>query len=561
MTGAEILVRMLAEQNVTHVFGIPGGAVIPLYDALYDAPFVHLLMRHEQAAVHAADGYARVSGRPGVCICTSGPGFTNSVTGLATAFADSVPLVLVCGQVATSQIGTDAFQEADVFGGSLSVVKHSFTIRDLSEIAEIVRSAFRIASAGRPGPVLVEFPVNLQRESGSFVRDAGPSVDLREPVAPRCARDICASDFAGGLRLLEEAERPMILAGGGVVLSNAADALLSCAEKLQAPVATTLMGKGSFPESCALALGMAGMHGTPQANLALSEADVILAVGARFSDRTTGAVASFGRKAKIIHIDIDAAEMGKVVAPDVALVSDAGSALRELTHALGNTTRPSWEARVRELREHPFNSRCGGESFRPRNIIERIRNAFGGAVPVVADVGQNQMWTALHWKAERPRTFLTSGGLGTMGYALPAAIGASFANALSPVACIAGDGGFLMNAQELETCARYAVPVRIFVLNNGCLGMVRQWQELFWNGRCSQTLTGTPCDFVLLAVAFGIPGFSCSSLRALDAALPDVVSRPGPVLVECRIAREENVFPMVPAGCALEDFLSGAPRA
>ncbi len=556
MTGAEILVRMLAEQNVTHVFGIPGGAVIPLYDALYDAPFVHLLMRHEQAAVHAADGYARVSGRPGVCICTSGPGFTNSVTGLATAFADSVPLVLVCGQVATSLIGADAFQEADVFGGSLAVVKHSFMIRDLSEIAETVRSAFGIAVAGRPGPVLVEFPVNLQRESGSFVQDAGPSVGLHEPAAPRYGQD-----FAGCLRLLEAAERPVILAGGGVVLSNAADALLSCAEKLQAPVATTLMGKGSFPESCALALGMAGMHGTPQANLALSEADVILAIGARFSDRTTGAVAAFGRRAKIIHIDIDAAEMGKVVAPHAALVADAGRALRELTDGLGKANRPSWEARVRELREHPFNSRCEGESFRPREIIERIRNAFGDAVPVVADVGQNQMWTALHWKAERPRTFLTSGGLGTMGYALPAAIGASFANALSPVACIAGDGGFLMNAQELETCVRYAVPVRIFVLNNGCLGMVRQWQELFWNGRCSQTVTGTPCDFVRLAEAFGIPGFSCSSLRALDAALSDVVFRHGPVLVECRIAQKENVFPMVPAGRALEDFLSGAPGA
>ena len=241
--------------------------------------------------------------------------------------------------------------------------------------------------------------------------------------------------------------------------------------------------------------------------------------------------------------------------------ADAGRALRELTDGLGKANRPSWEARVRELREHPFNSRCEGESFRPREIIERIRNAFGDAVPVVADVGQNQMWTALHWKAERPRTFLTSGGLGTMGYALPAAIGASFANALSPVACIAGDGGFLMNAQELETCVRYAVPVRIFVLNNGCLGMVRQWQELFWNGRCSQTVTGTPCDFVRLAEAFGIPGFSCSSLRALDAALSDVVFRHGPVLVECRIAQKENVFPMVPAGRALEDFLSGAPGA
>ena len=551
MTGAEMVVRLLEANGATHVFGIPGGSVIPLYDAFSDARFTHLLMRHEQAAVHAADGFARVSGRPGVCVCTSGPGFTNCLTGLATAFADSVPLVLVCGQVATSLIGTDAFQEADVFGGSLSVVKHSFMVRDLAGLARTFRSAFGIAGEGRPGPVLIEIPVDLQREVGDL---PSGTTDGECPVRVS-GRGGATPELREALRLLDAAERPMFLAGGGVMISRASEALLSCAERFQAPVATTLLGKGSFPGSHPLSLGMAGMHGTPQANLALSEADVILAVGTRFSDRTTGNTGFFGKAAAVIHIDIDASEIGKVVAPSLGIVADAGDALRFLNECPGRRRDPSWVARTREWRARYAAPGMMQGGFHPGDIVRRIRNAFDDVVPLVADVGQNQMWAAQHWSAEHPGTFLTSGGLGTMGYALPAAVGASFAAGLSPVVCVAGDGGFLMNVQELDTCVRYAVPIRIFILNNGCLGMVRQWQELFRDGRYSQTVTGSPCDYVRLAGAFGIPGFLCSSLEGLDSVLSEVASVEGPVLVECRIAQEENVFPMVPPGGALGDFL------
>lgn len=550
MTGARMVVEALAREGAEVVFGIPGGSVIPLYDALYDAPFRHVLVRHEQGAAHGADGYARASGKPGVCICTSGPGFTNILTGLATAFMDSVPLVVISGQVATHLIGTDAFQESDTFGSSLPAVKHSFLVRSLEELPKALKGAFEIARSGRPGPVLVDLPVDIQRAEGEFVYPEGP---LFSEGRGKTRTDLSALDESAAL--LREARRPVILAGGGVILSRAWGELLRLAEQEDIPVATTLMGKGAFPESHPLALGMAGMHGTPPANLALSEADVLFVIGARFSDRTTGRLADFAKNAAVIHGDIDEAEFDKIVPCRTALLGDGKVILTALREKLEGRERPGWTEAVRKWREEYPISDPETCDFVPSAILNRVREAAGDQWPVVADVGQNQMWTALFYKTDAPGNFLSSGGLGTMGYALPAAMGASLARNGGPALCFAGDGGFLMNCQELETCARYQIPVKIFLLNNDSLGMVRQWQELFWKERYSATIPHSPCRFAALAEAFGVPGHTCETLDQLEEILPSVMASPGPALVDCRIPREELILPMVPAGAALKDFL------
>ena len=550
MTGAGMVVEALAREGTEVVFGIPGGSVIPLYDALYDAPFRHVLVRHEQAAAHCADGYARASGKPGVCVCTSGPGFTNILTGLATAYMDSVPLVAISGQVATHLIGTDAFQESDTFGSSLPAVKHSFLVRSLPELPKALKGAFEIARSGRPGPVLVDLPVDIQRAEGEFVYPDGP---LFGEGRGKARTDLSALDDSAAL--LRKARRPVILAGGGVVLSRAWEELLRLAEREDIPVATTLMGKGAFPENHPLALGMAGMHGTPQANLALSETDVLFVIGARFSDRTTGRLADFAAGATVIHGDIDEAEFDKIVPCHKALLGDAKVILAAVAEKLTGCDRPDWTALAAEWREEfPISDPHRGD-FVPSAILDRVQRAAEKSWPVVADVGQNQMWTALFYKSCSPGTFLTSGGLGTMGYALPAAMGASLAKGGSPVLCFAGDGGFLMNCQELETCARYDIPVKIFLLNNGALGMVRQWQELFWDERYSATTPLSPCRFAALAEAFGVAGYTWETLDELEDGLPAVLAAPGPALVDCRIPKEELILPMVPAGAALKDFL------
>ena len=550
MTGARMVVEALAIEGVKCVYGIPGGSVIPLYDALYDAPFAHILMRHEQAAAHAADGYARASGKPGVCICTSGPGFTNILTGLATAFMDSVPLVAISGQVATHLIGTDAFQESDTFGSSLPAVKHSFLVRSVDELPAALKGAFEIAVSGRPGPVLVDLPVDIQKAEGEFVYPEHP---LFGDGRLKTRTDLSRADEAADL--LGNAERPVILAGGGILSSGASDFLLRLAEKCAIPVATTLMGKGAFPEDHPLSLGMAGMHGTPWANLALSEADVLFAVGTRFSDRTTGRLDCFAKDAAVIHGDIDEAEFDKIVPCRVHLLGDAKAILGTVAEKLGKCVRDEWTATVERWKEEYPLSDPGSADFVPSSVLEAVRAAAKGRWPVVADVGQNQMWTALFYKTNEPGTFLTSGGLGTMGYALPAAMGASLARNRTPVLCFAGDGGFLMNCQELESCARYGIPVKIFVLNNSALGMVRQWQELFWNERYSGTTPLSPCRFAALAEALGVPGHTCMSMVELEGLLPDMLAAPGPALVDCRIPREELILPMVPAGAALKDFI------
>ena len=550
MTGARMVVEALALEGVQCVFGIPGGSVIPLYDALYDAPFPHILVRHEQAAAHAADGYARASGKPGVCICTSGPGFTNILTGLATAFMDSVPLVAISGQVSTHLIGTDAFQESDTFGSSLAAVKHSFLVRSLEELPAALKGAFEIAASGRPGPVLVDLPVDIQKAEGEFFYPEGPVFEKS-----RLNPEEKLEGLVEAAALLEKAQKPVILAGGGIIFSGASLELAAFAEKLQIPVATTLMGKGGFPENHPLSLGMAGMHGTPQANLALTEADVVFAIGTRFSDRTTGKLDQFLKGAALIHGDIDEAEIDKIVPCTVPLVADAKTILSSLSRRITGKQKRAWtETTGRWKREYPL---ADGNEARlvPSSLFDRVSRASDDHWPVVADVGQNQMWTALFYKSERPRTFLTSGGLGTMGYALPAAIGASLSGNLTPALCFAGDGGFLMNCQELETCARYQIPVKIFLLNNSALGMVRQWQELFWNERYSATTAVSGCRFAALAEAFGVPGYSCDTLEELEEILPGVLASPGPALVDCRIPQEELILPMVPAGAALKDFI------
>ena len=550
MTGARMVVEALALEGVKCVYGIPGGSVIPLYDALHDAPFTHVLMRHEQAAAHAADGYARASGKPGVCICTSGPGFTNILTGLATAFMDSVPLVAISGQVATHLIGTDAFQEPDTFGSSLAAVKHSFLVRSVEELPEALKGAFEIAVSGRPGPVLIDLPVDIQRTEGEFLY---PERTLfgGDRLKPRT--DLSRAGEAADL--LGRAERPVILAGGGVLASGASDLLLAFAEKRGIPVANTLIGKSAFPDNHPLSLGMAGMHGTPWANLALTEADVIFALGTRFSDRTTGRLDSFAKGAVLIHGDIDEAEIDKIVPSQVSLLGDAKAILQLLAEKTPPVYRDSWASTIAGWREAYPISDPDDRAFVPAAIMERVKAAAREDWPVVADVGQNQMWTALFYKTNLPGAFLTSGGLGTMGYALPAAMGASLAKGKSPALCFAGDGGFLMNCQELETCARYDIPVKIFVLNNRALGMVRQWQELFWDERYSATTPQSPCRFDALAEALGVKGYGCDTLDELEEMLPSIMNSPGPALVDCRIAREELILPMVPAGAALKDFL------
>ena len=545
-----MVVEALTLEGVRHVFGIPGGSVIPLYDALHDASFTHVLVRHEQAAAHAADGYARATGKPGVCICTSGPGFTNILTGLATAYMDSIPLVAISGQVPTHLIGTDAFQESDTFGSSLPVVKHSFLVRSVEELPAALKGAFEIAVSGRPGPVLVDLPVDIQKTEGKFVYPEG---FLFPEHHMKFRANLSRLDEAA--ELLRNAAKPVILAGGGILTSGAFHHLLHLAGKMELPVATTLMGKGAFPENHPLSLGMAGMHGTPQANLALSEGDVIFAMGSRFSDRTTGRPDRFAHNAAMIHADIDDAEIDKIVPCRTALVGDAGVILSALAKKLPKISGREWTKTIRSWREKYPLADGNTRKFVPSSIFAAVRRCAKDKWIAAADVGQNQMWAALFYPTVRPGTFLTSGGLGTMGYALPAALGASLAKNRAPTLCFAGDGGFLMNCQELETCSRYRVPVKIFLLNNSALGMVRQWQELFWNERYSATTSISPCRFAALAEAFGVPGYTCESLGGLEDILPDILSAPGPALVDCRISREELVFPMVPAGAELKDFL------
>ncbi|MCX7828881.1 MAG: biosynthetic-type acetolactate synthase large subunit [Thermanaerothrix sp.] len=548
MNGAAITVKALEELGVTAAFGIPGGPVIPLYDRLHHSPIRHVLTRHEQAAAHGADAYGRLTGRPGLCIATSGPGATNLLTGLANAYLDSSPMVALVGQVPRWAIGSDAFQEADVMGAALSMVKHSFRAASPRDIPAILKGAFYLASTGRPGPVLVEIPLDVQRAEGDY--------SMPRQVSFRGYRTEEDPDFAWADRTAElvmKSQRPLILAGGGVVRDFAFQQLLRLSEEANLPVATTLMGKGAFPEDHPLSLGLVGMHGTARGNRALGKADLIIAVGVRFSDRTTGDREAFGRNAAIVHLDIDPSEHRKNIGTALHATVSAKRAIATLLDRLRGWRALDWAPQDEAI---PQSRRADDGQVHPWQVMRALMDITKGEAVFTTEVGQNQMWAALHLKVSRPGSFITSGGLGTMGFGLPAAMGAAVAEKSRPVVCIAGDGSLMMNIQELDTLARYNLPVKVVLLNNRCLGMVRQWQQLFFEGRYSNTLYDRSPDFPGMAEAMGVRGLRVERAEQLIGALEAAFQHPGPALVDIWIPREDLVMPMVPPGGALEEMMT-----
>ena len=551
MRVADAIVKALEKEGVEVAFGIPGGAIMEVYDALYDSSITHILARHEQGAVHMADGYARASGRVGVAFATSGPGATNTVTGIATAYMDSSPLIVFTGQVPRAMIGNDAFQEADITGVTMPITKHNYLVTDEREILKIVKEAFHIASTGRPGPVLIDLPKDVTQADIDF--DYPEKIEIRgyKPKIQGHPKQIKKA-----VELIMKSERPIILAGGGVRLSNAHPEVLELAEKIPAFVVTTLMGKGAIPEEHPLSLGFIGMHGTKYGNLAVMDADLIIAVGCRFSDRTVGKFDEFAPDAKIIHIDIDPAEIGKNVRVDVPIVGDAKHVLREIIKLIEFKARKEWFDYVNELRrKYPLKYEYSEGVIKPQFVVEKVYELFPDAI-VTTEVGQNQMWAAQYFKVKYPRQFITSGGLGTMGFGFPAAIGAKVAFPDKVVIDIAGDGSFLMNIQELATAVDYGINVIVCVLNNAYLGMVRQWQELFYDKRYSATKLRYPeLSFEKIAKGFGAYGITVEKPNEVEDALREAVEVDKPVVIDFHVEIEENVFPFVPPGKSLREVL------
>ncbi len=544
--GAQIFIECLREQNVDTIFGYPGGAVLPIYDALYDAKDIrHILTAHEQNATHAADGYARATGKVGVVLVTSGPGATNTVTGIATAYMDSVPIVVFTGQVATPLIGRDSFQEVDIKGITTPITKHNFIVKDVQELADTVRRAFWIAGSGRPGPVLVDIPKDVQMAEAEYTKGLYnvPYVDN----APYNKGEFEES-LAKAVELIQRSERPVILAGGGVGISRASKSLVEFAEHIDSPVASTLMGLGNFPANHRLFLGMTGMHGSRYANYALTKADLIIAIGTRFSDRVVSDLEKFGLGTNIIHIDIDAAEIDKNVRSHVSLLGNAKDIIEELKVGVSEKTHKKWLGKIEIWRgTHPL-KKNSSSYLSPQYIIETLSNLTEDRAVITTEVGQNQMWTAQFYKFTRPKTFITSGGLGTMGYGLGAAIGACIGNPNMQVINIAGDGSFKMNLTEFGTISRYNLPIIQIVFNNHSLGMVRQWQSLFFEKRYSYTSFKQEVDFIKLAHAFDIEGIQVTANDEVEDALRYALDKRGPIILECRIHPDEMVFPIVPPG-------------
>jgi acetolactate synthase-1/2/3 large subunit len=559
MKAANVILEALKREGVDTIFGFPGGVLLPLYDALYDSDLRHILVRHEQGAGHAADGYARASGRVGVCMATSGPGATNLVTPIANAYMDSVPLVAITGQVSRHLIGLDSFQEADVTGITLPIVKHSYLVKNSADLPRIIREAFYIASTGRPGPVVIDIPVDVTKEEMDFDPDVLPALKLPgyRPTLKGHPKQIREA-----ARVLAAAERPVIYAGGGVVIAGGSDELRELALYGHIPVATTLTGKGCFPEDHELSMGMVGMHGTPYANYALSQADLIFAVGVRFDDRVTGKLEAFAPHAKYIHVDVDPAEISKNVAIDVPIVGDAKRVLAALLSELKKVELspdrhlPWMEQVERWKRDHPLIIREPEDGeIMPEWAVNKIWEVTRGEALVCTEVGQHQMWAAQHYLCRHPRRFISSGGLGTMGFGFPAAIGAQVACPDQLVIDIAGDGSFQMTLQELATAVQHGLPVKVCIINNQWLGMVRQWQELFWNGRYSQTCMECQPDFVKLAEAYGAEGHRVSRPEDLEEVLRLAFASEGPAVIDIRVKREANVYPMIPAGGTVHDMM------
>ena len=555
LTGAQIMCRTLVDAGVDVMFGYPGGAIMPFYDALHgNGGLRHILVRHEQAAAHAADGYARAGQRVGVCVATSGPGATNLVTGLATAHMDGSPVLAITGQVGRPMLGRDAFQETDVVGVTMSVTKHNVLVRDIEELADDLREAMAIAVEGRPGPVLVDVPKDVQNQKAEYRTRAQPLRDREPPPsAVDAPDDATAREVA---RMIAEAERPLLMIGRGVIISEAYAEVRELAERTGIPVITTLLGISAIPQEHELHLGMPGMHGEVHINKAIQAADLIIGIGMRFDDRVTGAIATFAPRAKIIHIDVDAAAIGRNVPVAVGIVGDARRVVARLLTVVAPRDALRWREEIRGLMRHREEVFTGGLS--PEVILSALADVTGGRCTVVSDVGQHQMWVAQRYPFQRPNTHITSGGLGAMGFAVPAAMGVRLARPTEPVWAISGDGGFQMNMAEIATMVQEGIEVKLAVFNNGYLGMLRQWQQFFHGGLYSNTPIWSP-DYVKLAEAYGIPGWRVKQAGEVTDALRQANDTPGPALVELVIEQEANVFPMIVPGGSLSEPLEAAP--
>ncbi len=557
LTGAQILMTVLKEEGVDTIFGFPGGAVIDLYDEMIRSDIRHILVRHEQGAVHAADGYARASGEVGVCLVTSGPGATNTVTGIATAYMDSIPVVIITGQVPTQLIGNDAFQEVDIVGITRPCTKHNYLVNRVEDLPQILKEAFHIARSGRPGPVLVDIPKNVGAAKTDYQAIKEVSIKSYNPTYHPNTKQLRKA-----LNLLKTAQRPIIFSGGGVILSKASGELTELAHTLQIPVTSSLMGLGAFPGSDPLWLGMLGMHGTYRANMAVSHCDLMIAVGVRFDDRVTGKTDCFASQAKIVHIDIDPTSIRKNIPVAVPVVGDCKRSLTELNAMIAeeglqakNENHKEWLEQVAFWRDEHKLAYDQNETIKPQFVVEKLYELTRGEAIVTTEVGQNQMWAAQFYHFDRPQQFITSGGLGTMGFGLPAAIGAQVAFPGRTVVDIAGDGSIQMNIQEMATAVQYKLPVKVIILNNSCLGMVRQWQELFYDKRYAHTVFEHAPDFVKLAEAYGATGLRATHPDEVEKTLTEGLETKGPVIIEFKVASEECVYPMVPAGKPITDML------
>ena len=556
ITGAQALIESLKHEGVDLVFGYPGGVMLPIYDALYDCEGLrHILVRHEQGGAHAADGYARATGKVGVCLATSGPGATNLVTGLATAYMDSIPMVAITGQVRTTALGKDAFQEADITGITMPVTKHNYLLKSSADIPRVVAEAFHVARTGRPGPVLIDIPMDVSTGMLDYKPVDNPDIPSYKPTTTGHPRQIVKAAKA-----IAAAARPVLYVGGGVISSGAARELLELSERTHILVATTLLGKGAFPETHPHSLGMLGMHGTAYANYAVAHCSLLIAIGARFDDRVTGKLDAFAQKAQVIHVDIDPVEIGKTVHVDIPIVGDCKTVLCELLKRVEPREETEWNQQILQWKED-YPLQYGEDGLYPQYVIEKIWEITNGEAIVATEVGQHQMWTAQFYKCKYPRQFLSSGGLGTMGYGFPAGIGAKFGCPDKDVFVIAGDGSIQMNIQEMMTAVANKVAVKVAILNNGFLGMVRQWQELFYNHRYSGVDMSAQPDFVKLAEAYGGVGMRIEKKEDVEAAIRKSLEiNDRPVVMDFRVVPEENVFPMIPAGQSIEEMMVKHPR-